>query len=95
MFREELPPDSGMLFAFADMQPRSFWMYQTRIPLDIIWMDDTSRVVHISAGTPPCKAAQGSDCPGYGGDVASQYVLEIAAGQAAAHGLKVGDRLRF
>ncbi len=95
MFRTELAPDQGMLFVAAEMMPRSFWMHQTLIPLDIIWMDNQRRIVEISENTPPCPPELGRDCPNYGGEVPSQYVLELAGGQVAARGLKIGHRLKF
>ena len=95
MFRDELPPDSGMLFVFMEEAERSFWMYRTRIPLDILWLNANHEIVEISANTPPCREASRDDCPNYGGNAPAQFVLEIAAGQADAHGLKIGDRLRF
>jgi uncharacterized membrane protein (UPF0127 family) len=95
MFREELPEDAGMLFVFLEEAERSFWMFRTKIPLDIIWMNANHEIVEISANTPPCPESSRDNCPNYGGNAPAQYVLEIAAGQAAAHGLKIGDRLRF
>ena len=95
MFRDHVPADHGMLFVFADMQPRSFYMYQTPIPLDILWIDADRRIVYISADTPPCPAKNPAACPNYGEGVPAQYVLELAGGQAAAQGLQVGDRLSF
>lgn len=95
MFRDELSPDAGMLFVFMDEAERSFWMYRTKIPLDILWMNASHAIVEISANTPPCPEESRDACPSYGGNAPAQFVLEIAAGQAAAHGLKVGDRLRF
>jgi len=95
MFRRELAPDRGMLFNFTSYEERPFWMFQTLIPLDIIWMDPQGVIVEISADTPPCNSTNPVGCPNYGGAVKSQSVLEFAGGQAAAHGLKVGDRIRF
>jgi uncharacterized membrane protein (UPF0127 family) len=95
MFRRELAPDRGMIFHFADNQPRPFWMFQTLIPLDIIWMNEQAVIVEISADTPPCGSPDPNACPNYGGTVASRYVLELAAGQAASHHLTVGGRIRF
>jgi uncharacterized membrane protein (UPF0127 family) len=95
MFREELPPNAGMLFVFMEEAERSFWMYHTKIPLDILWMNANLEIVEISADTPPCTGERRDDCPSYGGNASAQFVLEIAAGQVAAHGLKIGDRLRF
>ncbi len=95
MFRTQLAADRGMLFVFPDLQLRGFYMFQTLIPLDIIWIDAARRIVYISEDTPPCPSRNPSQCPTYGGDAPAQYVLELAAGQAAAHGLKVGDSLTF
>ena len=95
MYRDVLPPDKGMLFVFMEEAERSFWMYHTKIPLDILWLNANHEIVEISANTPPCPADRRDDCPNYGGNAYAQFVLEIAAGQAAAHNLKLGDRLRF
>ncbi len=95
MFRSELAPDRGMIFLFPDESPRGFWMYNTLIPLDIIWMNADRRIVFISAHTPPCPSPNRAECPNYGGGFAAQYVLELAAGQAAGRRLKVGDRITF
>jgi uncharacterized protein len=95
MFRDALPPNGGMLFMFPETSERGFWMYQTRIPLDIIWLDEDRRVVEISAYTPPCADPDARNCPTYGGQVGSRYVLELAAGDADAHGIEVGDQIRF
>ena len=95
MFRAELARDRGMLFVGTRSAPRSFWMYQCLIPLDIIWMDGAHRIVEIVRSAAPCSSADPSDCPSYGGNANSVYVLELAAGQADAHGLRLGDRLDF
>jgi uncharacterized membrane protein (UPF0127 family) len=94
MFRTNLRPDEGMLFPFEEMAPRAFWMFQTLIPLDIVWLDDNKRIVEIAANSPPCRTAP-EDCPAYGGSAHSTYVLELAAGQAAAHNLAIGSQLEF
>jgi uncharacterized membrane protein (UPF0127 family) len=92
MFRESLPEKSGMLFLFADGAPHTFWMKNTMIPLDMIWMDDRGRVLFISAETPPCKA---DPCPNYGPEVPAASVLEIAGGLAAKEKVTVGSTIRF
>lgn len=84
-----------MLFVFPDMRPRSFYMFQTLIPLDIIWLDANRRIVYVSRDTPPCPSRNAGQCPTYGGGAPAQYVLELAGGQAAAHRLRVGDTLTF
>ena len=92
MYRENLPDKTGMLFVFDQPEPHHFWMKNTMIPLDIVWVDDSGKVVFISARTPPCKA---DPCPTYGPDVAVSRVLEIAGGKAAEEGLAVGSILQF
>lgn len=92
MFRDEMADDHGMLFIFERQQPRSFWMKNTRIPLDIIYLDSNFKVVSISADTPPCRS-HSRRCPNYPSDGPAQYVLEINGGQAAELGLEPGDRI--
>ncbi len=95
MFRSEVPPDTGMLFVGNRAAPRSFWMYQCLVPLDMVWLDGARRIVEIVREAPPCRADDPQRCPSYGGNANSVYVLELAAGQAAARGLQVGDQLEF
>ena len=92
MFRENLPEKTGMLFMFPEDAPHHFWMKNTMIPLDMIWMDAAGRVVYVSANTPPCKA---DPCPTYGPDGNVRMVLEIAGGKAKAEGVTVGSVLRL
>jgi uncharacterized membrane protein (UPF0127 family) len=94
-FRTSLPPDHGMLFVLLRPGHYPFWMYQTVIPLDIIWLGNDRSIVFISANTPPCPPAQGENCPTYGGEALARYVVELAGGAAAGYGLKLGDRLQF
>ena len=95
MFRSYLSPDRGMLFMFSNEKPRPFWMYNTLIPLDIIWAAADRRIVFISTNTPPCTSLNQAECPNYGEGLPAQYVLELAAGQAIEHNLKVGEQLSF
>jgi uncharacterized membrane protein (UPF0127 family) len=90
MFRDQLAEDQGMFFLFRREAPRSFWMMNTRIPLDIIYLDRDLRVVSIIANARPCR---GSPCPSYPSRGPAQFVLEINAGRAAALGLEPGDQL--
>src|ERR1700681_663918 len=57
MFRESLPPGRGMLFIHPKENTFRYWMYQTKIPLDLIWMDHDRRIVEMSLDTPPCRSA--------------------------------------
>jgi uncharacterized membrane protein (UPF0127 family) len=90
MFRDELPDDRGMLFLFRREAPRSFWMRNTRIPLDIIYLDRDLRVVSIAADVKPCRR---DPCPSYPSRGPAQFVLELNAGKAAELGLVPGDIL--
>lgn len=92
MFRESLAPRSGMLFPFPDASVHKFWMKNTMIPLDMVWLDPSGKVLFVSANTPPCRA---DPCPSYGPDAAAASVLEIAGGKAAVEKVTVGATLRF
>jgi len=92
MFRDSMPADHGMLFIFPNEAPRSFWMKNTRIPLDIMYFDKELKLVSLSADTPPCKVSR---CPSYPSIAPAKYVLELNAGSAAALGIAVGDKLKL
>lgn len=93
MFRDALGTGQGMLFVFPDEQPRSFWMMNTRIPLDILYFDASRRLVSASRRTPPCRST--TRCPSYPSEGPARYVLELDAGQASALGVQRGDEIRF
>ena len=95
MFRESLAPNRGMLFIHPSESTFHYWMYQTKIPLDLIWMDHDRRIVEMSLDTPPCRSSSAKECPNYGGNFKSKYVLEVNAGIARKNGLKTGDTLDF
>ena len=92
MYRENLPERTGMLFLFETAEPHHFWMKNTMIPLDMIWMDDAGKVLYVSANTPPCKA---DPCATYGPDGPARQVLEIAGGMAAKEKVAVGVSLQL
>ena len=90
MFRDNMEADKGMLFIFPNEAPRSFWMKNTRIPLDIMYFDKELKMVSVSADTPPCKVTR---CPSYPSKAPAMYVLELNAGAAKKLGVGVGDKL--
>ena len=94
MFRTEMKPGHGMLFINRQPTKQQFWMYQTLIPLDMIWMDSGKRIVEIVPNAPPCKT-KASQCPQYGGHEDSRYVLELDGGMAQKYGLKLGQQMQF
>ncbi len=90
MYRDEMPADHGMLFIFPTEAPRSFWMKNTRIPLDIIYFDKDLKMVSAALDTPPCRVSR---CPGYPSSVPAMYVLELNGGTATELGIGPGDRM--
>jgi uncharacterized protein len=89
MERESLEPDAGMLFVFESEGEHPFWMKNTLIPLDIIWVDEEHTIVHI-ANAIPC----GKDpCPTYNPGEKAKYVVEVNAGYTSQKNIKVGDRI--
>jgi uncharacterized membrane protein (UPF0127 family) len=89
MFRDRMDADRGMLFVFDDSAPRSFWMLNTRIPLDILYFDAQRRLVSLHSRVPPCGDAR--PCPTYPSRKAARYVLELNAGVAEQLGVRPGD----
>ncbi|MBF0533078.1 MAG: DUF192 domain-containing protein [Candidatus Omnitrophica bacterium] len=91
--RQNMPLDQGMLFVFPKSEPHIFWMKDTLIPLDMIWMDDSRRVIYIEKNAPPCLA---EPCATFGSAYNnSLYVLELNSGQAEKIGLRPGEVLDF
>ncbi|MDQ3961908.1 MAG: DUF192 domain-containing protein [Thermoproteota archaeon] len=90
MFRSHLPWNAGMLFAFHEEEPRRFWMKNTLIPLDMIFIDSSSKIIDIKENVPPCKQ---EECPTYPSREPAQYVLEVNAGFVQEKGIRIGDEL--
>jgi uncharacterized protein len=93
MERSTMPMDGGMLFIFEAAQPLSFWMFNTLIPLDIIFADAERRITTMHAFVPPCRPPL--RCPTYASHGLAQFVLEVNAGMGATAGIGVGDELRW
>lgn len=91
MYRTELAPDHGMLFAFDPPQPVGFWMKNTLIPLDMVFLR-AGEVKAISANVPPCTTPS---CPTYGPQGLIDQVIELRGGRAGEIGLKVGDQVKI
>ncbi len=90
MFREHLDKDAGMLFIFEKEENYPFWMKNTLIPLDIIWINQNQEVVAIKENAEPC---QREECPIIDPSAYAKYVLEINGGLAEEIGLEVGDKV--
>lgn len=89
MYRRSMRQNRGMLFIFPDSQERSFWMKNTLLSLDIIYLDENKEIVSISENAPP-KSEQSiwSEKP-------AKYVVEVNAGFVSQFQIKVGDRISF
>ena len=87
MNRESLPKDTGMLFDFGTARPVDMWMKNTLISLDMLFLDETGRVVRVATNAQPLSL----DLISSGGPV--RYVLESGGGEAARYGAAAGDRL--
>lgn len=92
MNRKSLDENKGMLFAFGSKGYINFWMKNTLIPLDIVFMDEKGFIKYIARNSQPCKALRDSDCPLYNSQFPVQFVLEIKGGRADQLGIKEGDR---
>lgn len=95
MYRDHLKKDHGMLFFFSQAQAWSFWMKNTKISLDLIWLDEKKRVTHIERAVPICTRTDDS-CPNYrpNSDDA-MYVLEITGGTIDRYKIEKGTKLQF
>ena len=92
MERQRLADSAGMLFVYDSTQPPNagFWMFRTRIPLDIAFLDSAGVVRAIRAMT-PCEALLAQGCPTYDPGVPYRYALEVNAGYFQKHGIIVGS----
>lgn len=90
MFREHLARDQAMLFIFPEAGSHGFWMKNTLIPLDIIWLNESLEIVFIKHQAQPC---QNGECPVFRPTTPAQYVLEIKGGLAEELDLKIGQLL--
>ncbi len=91
MFRDKLGANEGMLFIWDRPAPRAFWMLNTRIALDIIYIGPDLSIVGWALDTPPCRTR---NCPNYPSGAPAQYVLEVNAGEMARLGVEIGDPVR-
>ncbi|MEK6872684.1 MAG: DUF192 domain-containing protein [Nanoarchaeota archaeon] len=92
MFREELCFNCGMLFVFEQENNYKFWMKNTLIPLDIIWMNKNFVIQYIAYDVPPCEI---EDCPFYSPpkEIKSKYILEVNSGIARKLGLLFSKKM--
>lgn len=94
MDRSELAAGTGMLFTYDELRPptHAFWMYHTRIPLDIAYLDSSDRIANI-VSMKPCLSDSPARCPSYPAGVTFLSALEVNQGFFNRHGLGKGDQL--
>src|SRR4051794_14510700 len=88
MYRKSMPEDHGMLFVFPDERPLSFWMRNTLIPLDIVYLDRVGKVVSVAQMKPLDETGVPSGWP-------AKYAIELNEGAAKRVGVKAGDVVRI
>ncbi|MFT4571401.1 MAG: uncharacterized membrane protein (UPF0127 family) [Hyphomicrobiaceae bacterium] len=89
MFRSDLGENEGMLFIFPKDASRSFWMKNTPLSLDIMYIGADQIIGHIAERTTPYSE---TSIPSHG---PARYVLEVNAGFSARHGIRAGDRIEL
>lgn len=89
MFRDSLPDNGGMLFVYEAPQPAAMWMKNTRIPLDILFIDEEKRIINIHE-----EAIPYSEVPLFSRRSA-RYALELNGGAVEKNGIKAGDKVQF
>jgi len=87
MFRKSMEETQGMIFVFDSDEYHSFWMKNTIIPLDMLWINSSNQVVHIEHAV-PCRM---DPCRLYTPGRKARYVLEVNGGYTMRHGLMAGD----
>ena len=92
MFRPSLRRDRGMLFVFETSDFHGIWMKNCRFPIDIVWLDEGKKVVHVEPRVPPCAK---EPCPVYNPMRRAAYVVEMNAGAARREKIVLGAALGF
>lgn len=90
MFRAFLPEDAGMLFVFEDDRRLTFWMMNTSIPLDGIFISSELRVVFVAENLTPCPPPDCLNPERFSSPTPAKYVLEVNAGFSRSHGIVAG-----
>ncbi len=90
MFRPTLADGHGMFFVFPRQEKLDFWMKNTLIPLDMVFIDGNYKVVNVAKNVQPCETM---NCAVYSSTRPAQYVLEINGGAADKYGLVPGDKV--
>ncbi len=90
---KSLPENKGMLFVFLGESRQSFWMKNTFIPLDLLFISKDKKIVEIKPNFEPCP--DGKNCPTYTSQKRAKYVLEVNSGFCEKYQIKEGDEVQF
>ncbi len=91
MNRAALPEDQGMLFILEEEKSPTFWMKDTLLPLDIIWINGNKEIVEITKNAQPCD----NDCQIIKPLAKVKYVLEVNGGYTFRKDIMIGDKVNF
>jgi uncharacterized protein len=91
--KNQLRENESMLFVFQESSRHAFWMKDMKFPIDIIWLDSNSKIVHIEENLVPCPLVL--ICPSHAPKANSQYVLETTAGFAQRHNISLGTNIKI
>lgn len=95
MYFDSLPETSGMLFVYDEPQQMSFWMLNTKIELDLIFLSENLEVIEWIEGMKPGYGQSATLLPNYTSSQKAQYALEVNAGLVKKINLQVGDLLNL
>lgn len=95
MFVETMPEQHGMLFVYPSPQYLTFWMKNTRIPLDLVFFDENLKVLEWIEGMEPDQNQEEEHLPKYSSTQITKYALELNAGMVEKLQLKIGDELEI
>lgn len=93
----KIPENEGMLFVYESPAPRSFWMKNTLLPLDIIFLNQNKEIINIHHNTPPCKEIdpEQTSCPSYLSSGPSQFIIELPSPQAEKLNLQENQKINL
>ena len=90
---DKMSENEGMIFLFDEPSKHGFWMNKMNFPIDIVWLDSNSKVIHIEKKLEPCKIFL--TCPVYNPQADSSYVIELRSGFTEDHSIKNGMIIEF
>ena len=93
--RESIPISAGMIFVFEQPGPYAIWMKNMKFAIDIIWIDESKKIVDIATNVAPEPGKSDKDLTKYMPKSSSKYVLEVNAGLVDLHDIQIGDTVSF